>query len=466
VTVGRADMAWTPKQATLATTLVERAKERDFRFDVWCLEFAFKMPRLIDVPVAAVDAAGQLTLQTKQCWYLVSRVKNAGWRQTVIDAEDRTELTVETFERPIRFMPHFVLESLEALSEDEGISAYRGYLDRLVPAAMPLIRQREDPARRFLDSVAMAEQELAPGEERWGVAVWEDIDPRIDYFSIYVRGLTNAIDWKVREDRRDDDPRSLTRETLKSLRLDFWRPGDSRDEIEEEMSIGYAGIFERMTLGTEALNAFRRPQLTAARPVDGLTMLKIEWPDLIEPDDAPGGRLVPLTKLLRAAAALPVAEQPAAIRAMVGDLGVAYLDELLDLVPNRKDTSPLVSLADLIESAANQPSTAAQRQKLLDSFGAAARRVDWLARETTIARQTVALDAANVDPRALAETAPQQAFAIVHERLREIADPATRARLVEGLFGPRGASLYEEAVKQNEGIDHAWVFRYEIDGSQ
>ena len=142
VTVGRADMAWTPKQATLATTLVERAKERDFRFDVWCLEFAFKMPRLIDVPVAAVDAADQLTLQTRQCWYLVYRVKNVGWRRTVINAADRTELTVESFERPIRFMPHFVLESLEALSEDEGISAYRGYLDRLVPAAMPLIRQR------------------------------------------------------------------------------------------------------------------------------------------------------------------------------------------------------------------------------------------------------------------------------------------------------------------------------------
>ena len=56
--------------------------------------------------------------------------------------EDRTELTVETFERPIRFMPHFVLESREALSIDEGIASYRGYLDRLVPAAMPVIRQR------------------------------------------------------------------------------------------------------------------------------------------------------------------------------------------------------------------------------------------------------------------------------------------------------------------------------------
>lgn len=463
VTVGRADTAWTPKQAPQATTLVERAKQRDFQFDVWCLEFAFKMPRLIKVPVPVADAAGQLTLETKQCWYLVYRVRNVGWRRTVIDPDERTELTVETFERPIRFMPHFVLESREALSEDEGITAYRGYLDRLVPTAMSAIRQREDQARRFLDSAAMAEQELAPGEERWGVAVWEGVDPRIDSFSIYVRGLTNAIDWKVRDDRRDDNPTSLSRETLKSLRLDFWRPGDAQDEVEEEMSIGYAGIFERMTLGTEVLHAVRRPQLTAARPVDGLAMMKIDWADLVEPD-VPGGMLIPLTKLLRAAAALPVAEQPAAIRAVVGDLGVVYLDELLDRVPNRQDTSPLVSFADLLEGVANLPDVGARRQKLVTLFGPAAPRVDWLARETIMSRQAVALDAANVDQGALAEAGPQQAFEIVHERLLEIADAASRERLVEGLFGPRGAALYAEAKKQHEGIDHAWVFRYEIEG--
>lgn len=463
VTVGRADLEWTPQQAPQATTLVDRAKQRDFQFDVWCLEFAFKMPRLITVPVPVADAAGQLTLQRKQCWYLAYCVKNVGWRRTVVDPDERTELTIETFEGPIRFMPHFVLESLEALSPDEGIASYRGYLDRLVPTAMPVIRQREDPARRFLDSAAMAEQELAPGEERWGVAVWEDVDPRIDYFSIYVRGLTNAIDWKVRDDRRADDPASLSRDVLKSLRLDFWRPGDAQDEVDEEMSLGYAGIFERMTLGTEALNALRRPQLTASRPIDGLALLKIDWPDLIEPDDLPGGRLVPLTKLLRAAAALPVAEQPQALRGVVGDLGVAYLDELLDLVPSTKDVSPLVSLAVLVDGVTKLPNAAARRQKLVNMFGVAARRIDWLARETIMARQGVALDAANVDPRALAGAGPQQAFEIVDERLKEIPDPAARQRLIEGLFGPRGAALYAEAIKQHEGIDHAWVFRYEID---
>ncbi|MDA1040021.1 MAG: hypothetical protein O3A37_07015 [Planctomycetota bacterium] len=463
VTVLQADMAWTPKQAKLATTLVERAKQRDFQFDVWCLEFAFKMPRLIAVNVPVVDAGGQLTLSRKRCWYLVYRVKNVGWRRTVVDQEKGTQLTIETFDGPIRFMPHFVLESLEGLSEEEGISAYRAYLDRLVPSAMPAIRQREDPARRFLDSASMAEEELAPGEERWGVAVWEDVDPRIDYFSIYVRGLTNAIDWKPRDDRRVDDPTTLSRDTLKSLRLDFWRPGDTRDEVEEEMNIGYAGIFERTALGVEVLNAFRRPELTAANPVEGLATLTIDWADLVEPSGGAGVRILPLTTVLRAAADLPVAEQPAALRAVVGDLGVAYLDELLDLVPKQQDVSPLVALASVLEDVAQVPDTATRRQKLTTIFGAAARRVDWLARETILARQVVALDATNIDPQTLAGTGPQQAFEIIVDRLQQIADPATRQRLIEGLFGPRGAALYAEATKQHEGIDHAWVFRYEIE---
>ena len=29
----------------------------------------------------------------------------------------------------------------------------------------------------------------------WGVATWVDVDPRIDFFSIYINGLTNAYRW-------------------------------------------------------------------------------------------------------------------------------------------------------------------------------------------------------------------------------------------------------------------------------
>ena len=60
---------------------------------------------------------------------------------------------------------------------------------------MDPIRLREDPNRQFLTSVEMC-REIAVGETLWGVATWEDIDPRIVRFSVYVFGLTNAYRWK------------------------------------------------------------------------------------------------------------------------------------------------------------------------------------------------------------------------------------------------------------------------------
>lgn len=463
VTVAHADMAWTPKQEAVTGTLVEQAKARDFKFDVWCLEFAFKVPRMIDVQVPALDDAGVLTLRLKKCWYLVYRVRNVGGRRTVIDADVPTQRSVEAVETPIRFLPHFVLESLEGLTEEEGLSGYRSYLDRIVPAAMDPIRQREDPARRFLDSAAMAEEEIAPGEERWGVAVWEDVDPRIDHFSIYIRGLTNATDWKLRDDKRNAAPGAMTWEAIKALRLDFWRPGDGGDKAEREMSIGYTGMFERVTLGTAVLEALRRPALTAAHPLAGFAAARLDWEALGEPADVPGARFVPLVKLLRAVAALPVDARPVAIRDLVGDVGAAYLDELLRMLPPQPGKDPIESLASVIEGIAETPDTGDRRKKAVASFGGAAPRLEWLARATIVARQVAVLDEVGIDLAALATTGPQQAFAAIHDRLDEVPDADARERLIIGLFGPRGAELYADATKQHEGIDHAWVFRYETE---
>jgi hypothetical protein len=33
--------------------------------------------------------------------------------------------------------------------------------------------------------------------------------------------------------------------------------------------------------------------------------------------------------------------------------------------------------------------------------------------------------------------------------------------VLRGLFGPGGAALYADAAGVHEGIDHAWIFRYE-----
>ena len=78
------------------------------------------------------------------------------------------------------------------------------------------------------------------GKTAWGVVTWEDVDPQIDRFSVYVKGLTNAYTWK-------DDPskyqkgaplESYRRFQQKTLKLNFWRPGDEHREHEREIRYG------------------------------------------------------------------------------------------------------------------------------------------------------------------------------------------------------------------------------------
>ncbi len=76
----------------------------------------------------------------------------------------------------------------------------KAYLDRLIPVAIEAIQQKEDPNRKLLSSVEIGSKLIPLSTELvdksvWGVATWEDVDPRIDYFSVYVEGLTNAYQW-------------------------------------------------------------------------------------------------------------------------------------------------------------------------------------------------------------------------------------------------------------------------------
>jgi hypothetical protein len=120
---------------------------------------------------------------------------------------------------------------------------------------MAAIREREDrrlpvwadprktvPREPLRNSVEMA-RDIAVGQTLWGVATWEEIDPRIDRFSIYVQGITNAYRWK-------DDPAqyktganrdSYRKLLLKTLKLNFWRPGDEFNQQESEIRRGFPG---------------------------------------------------------------------------------------------------------------------------------------------------------------------------------------------------------------------------------
>jgi hypothetical protein len=207
----------------------EWAKDIDFRRDVWHLEFRFKPVRMIWVDVPQSTGL----MERKLIWYMVYTVTNPGKVLHPVKAEDGT-YKLETTDQPIRFIPNFLLHSHEY---------DKAYPDRVIPVAVGPIRMREDPNRSFDTAVEMAAREIKPGEVVWGVVMWEDIDPRIDRFSIYVGGLTNAYRWKDEPGAyKPGDPigkgRRLARKTLK---LNFWRPGDEYNQHEGEIRYGIPG---------------------------------------------------------------------------------------------------------------------------------------------------------------------------------------------------------------------------------
>lgn len=237
------------------------AKDVPFRRDVWALEFRFKPVRIIDVDVP--QPSGKM--QRKPIWYLLYSVTNLGKVMQQVPQPDGTyklafadrveklvpqpdgSVKPESVEEPVFFTPSFLLDS---------VNTGKRYPDRVIPVAVAAIRLREDPNRQFYNSVEIV-RELKRGETVWGIATWEDVEPRTDRFSVYVQGLTNAYTWTDPQGAyKPGDPpgngRQLWRRTLK---LSFWRPGNARDVEEAQIRFGAPGEPQHVWIYCDA--AFR-----------------------------------------------------------------------------------------------------------------------------------------------------------------------------------------------------------------
>jgi hypothetical protein len=76
----------------------------------------------------------------------------------------------------------------------------------------------------------------------WGVAMWEDVDPELDFFSVYVSGVTNAYKWTDPPGayKAGDGLGKGRKFARKQLQLNFWRPGDAVNPTEREIRYGVA----------------------------------------------------------------------------------------------------------------------------------------------------------------------------------------------------------------------------------
>jgi hypothetical protein len=232
-------LQWKPEYLAESDTLFGLAGNMKFRREVWCLEFSFKPLRMIEVSVPGVAGGNQTSL----VWYLVYRVRNTGQVLKPVEGEGGVFTAEVAKGGPIQFLPQFILESNDRTPTGERVT--KAYLDRILPSAVAAISQRETPGRRLLNNIEISEHPIPVSDGRidrsvWGVATWTDIDPRIDFFSVLVGGLTNAYRWEdVPGAYRAGDPPGKGREFVrKMLQLNFWRPGDELNQTEQELRYG------------------------------------------------------------------------------------------------------------------------------------------------------------------------------------------------------------------------------------
>ena len=234
---------WTPNFAPKSETLSEMSKKVVLRRDIWNLEFAFKPLRRIwiDMP----QPTGKM--QRKHLYYMVYRVKNTGGDFAPKPIKDETfdHVTFGT-ERVnkdgLTFLPHFVLSGKVLANGDYQT---KEYLDRVIPYATASIAEREGITAKLYNTVEMTKVRIPLSDDRndrsiWGVVTWEDLDRRIDYFSIYIQGLTNAYQFTEAANGFDkNSPPGTGRQfKQKTLQLNFRRAGDAVYEHEEELLYG------------------------------------------------------------------------------------------------------------------------------------------------------------------------------------------------------------------------------------
>ena len=172
---------------------------------IWVLDFKFKDPRLIKVDV---PGRGQ-----KVCWYLWYQVINHTGSRTRSSPTSSWSRTTGTPSTTIRCCPRCRTPSARSKTR-------RGYL-------------------HIKNSVTIAAEPIPPSRENanpkavTGVAIWDDVDPDSNNYSIYVAGLSNG--WA-----QTDNPIAADKEPVvrrKTLELNFKRLGDRYNMFSEEIQL-------------------------------------------------------------------------------------------------------------------------------------------------------------------------------------------------------------------------------------
>lgn len=227
-----------PNYAPVVETLFGQTRNNVFFRDVYQYELGF-LPLRQAVLQLANDSGG---LSSENVWYMIYRIRNTGSNLTYDKVQDEKTGHVnhvlkrdgEDFEINSRFIPHFYLNGWVKGAGQQYSRVT--YLDQIDHEAISKIRKIEDRNRVLFDKVEMMNAKFPvikslSDDGVWGVAVWRNVDPKIDYVTVQIRGLTNAY----RIHARSDGEREFKH---RYLQLNFWRPGDRVRQDEDEITYG------------------------------------------------------------------------------------------------------------------------------------------------------------------------------------------------------------------------------------
>jgi len=153
--------------------------------------------------------------------------------------DERRQALLERLKRETLFQRFIGNLELKGWVEDPTTGRYVqvNYNQVINPEVRQQIQQKEDPLTELHDAAQLIRKELpvvAPGNKFggvWGVAIWEGVDPRLDFISVKVGGLTNAF--RLRADSSGE-----MQTANKILQLNFWRGGDAVRQANDEIIYG------------------------------------------------------------------------------------------------------------------------------------------------------------------------------------------------------------------------------------